>query len=477
MTLIASPVLRAHQRAWTPLHVIKRLCSFTLKSAAYLPLVFASQSWAVGPGDSAQPNVIVILADDMGYADAGFSGATDIPTPHLDSLAANGVWFRSGYVSAPQCAPSRAGLLTGIYQNRFQCEHNTQIVEDGIPPGVKLFGDYLRPAGYRTGIVGKWHLGSREGLHPLDRGFDFFFGFLDGASVYLPQGQQEFIPNILDGREPVQVRDYLTTVLGEQAVRFINQQPDQPFFLYLSFNAPHTPMHARPEDLEKFRSIEDPLRRTYAAMVYAMDEAIGMVLDDLRKTGREDNTLIFFLSDNGGPTFVNGASNAPLRGVKGDVLEGGVRVPFLMQWKGTIPGGEIIDTPVISLDLLPTAMAVAGVAVPPDVKLDGLNLLPLVKDRQELPDRELFWRFPHPPHTPVWATRRKDFKLVKEATRTAEDGKFDRKSKLGLYRVTADLAEENDLSSASPEVLQSMTSSYESWNGTLPEMYSAQGGR
>jgi arylsulfatase A-like enzyme len=422
-------------------------------------------------GFSAQaqkPNVLLILVDDMGYGDAGFTGSKEIPTPHLDSIAANGVQFTSGYVTAPQCAPSRSGMLSGKYQNRINCEHNWQLDDDGFPRDVRMFSEYMKDAGYRTGIVGKWHLGRQEGLRPPERGFDFFFGFLGGGSVYLPQGNQKFIPNILDGYEPVQVTEYLTTVLGQQAGRFITQESDKPFFLYLSFNAPHTPMHATPEYLERFKHIQNPTRRIYAAMMAAMDDAVGHVLSELRRTGREDNTLIFFLSDNGGPTAQNASDNTPFRGVKGDILEGGARVPFLLQWKAAVPGGQVIDTPVISLDLLPTSLAAAGVPVPKEADLDGVNLLPLARDGQPLAERSLYWRFPHPPANPVWGIRRGEWKLVKEAVREGGIGRFDGTEKTGLYRITDDIREENDLSQQYPEVLQKMQSAYDAWNASLP---------
>jgi arylsulfatase A-like enzyme len=187
-----------------------------------------------------KPNIILILADDMGYGDAGFNGCTEIPTPHIDRIAANGVRFTDGYVTSPQCAPSRVGLLSGISQNRIRCDSNVDVDYHGVPAGVRLFGDYLKLGGYKTGIVGKWHLGAMEKAHPLNRGFDWFFGFLgSGSRYFLPQGSKSPIVN---GRETVNVTDYLTGVFGEQAVRFIEESKDEPFFLYLSFNAPHAPL-------------------------------------------------------------------------------------------------------------------------------------------------------------------------------------------------------------------------------------------
>ncbi len=417
-----------------------------------------------------QPNLIVILVDDMGYGDTGFNGCRDIPTPAMDSIAKNGVRFTAGYVTAPQCAPSRSGLLSGRYQNRFGCEENSALANHGIPRGLRLFGDYLRAAGYRTGLVGKWHLGTMEGCHPLERGFDSFFGFLGGGSHYLPPAKAKTIPNILDGREPQEVSGYLTGVFGDRAIQFIEANQGKPFFLYLAFNAPHGPLQAPESYLVRFAGMQDPGRRIYAAMVAALDDTIGRVLARLRRQGLEENTIVVFLSDNGGPTAVTGASNAPLRGVKGDTLEGGIRVPFAMQWKGVIPAGQTIDAPVSSLDLLPTAIAAAGAEIPADAAFDGINLLPLLTGRAKPEPRTLTWRFTHPPQKPemhVWAVRQGNWKLVKENIRT-EQRSFTGESKTGLYQLGEDVAENNDLSGQRAEKRRELQTAYDAWKASLP---------
>ncbi|MFM8536655.1 MAG: sulfatase-like hydrolase/transferase, partial [Planctomycetaceae bacterium] len=290
------------------------------------------------------PNIIVILADDMGYADAGFNGCKDIPTPHLDSMARNGIRFSAGYVTAPQCAPSRAGLLMGVDQNRIGCENNNVTDIAGLSEGT-TFADHMRAAGYRTAMVGKWHLGTKPGQHPLDRGFDEYFGFLRGSSWYLPQAGEDSVGQILEGRKPVPVGGYLTDAFGERAVRFIAENHAKPFFLYLAFNAPHAPYEAPAEEIAHFAHIKDAKRRTYAAMVSVMDRTIGRVLAALEAAGVARNTLVAFLSDNGGPND-GYASNSPLHGWKGDTFEGGIRVPFVMQWPGTITPGQTVDLPV-----------------------------------------------------------------------------------------------------------------------------------
>jgi arylsulfatase A-like enzyme len=409
----------------------------------------------------------------MGYGDTGFNGCKDIPTPQIDSIAKNGVRFSAGYVTAPQCAPSRSGLLSGRYQNTFGCEENSTLDNHGITRGIRLFGDYMHLAGYRTGIVGKWHLGTMEECHPLERGFDFFFGFLQGSNHYFPPGKTKTIPNILDGHEPQKVSEYLTFVLGDQAIRFIKSSQGTPFFLYLAFNAPHSPLQAPENYLVRFAQMENPTRKVYAAMVAALDDTIGRVLASLRQQGIEDNTLVVFLSDNGGPTSVTAACNDPLRGVKGETLEGRIRVPFAMQWKSVIPTGQTIDAPVSSLDLLPTAMAAAGAEIPKDAALDGRNLVPLLTSKTKAEPRTLTWRFPFPSAKPelyVWAVRQGNLKLVKEVDWKQAPGKDKSasKTKVGLYQLSADMAENNDLSAAQPEKRQQLQALYDAWNATLP---------
>jgi arylsulfatase A-like enzyme len=432
-----------------------------------------------------KPNVLLILVDDMGYGDAGFNGYKDIPTPYMDSIASNGVRFTQGYVTAPQCAPSRAGLLSGMDQNRFGRGDNSAIDKYGIPPEIRYFGDYMKEAGYRTGLVGKWHQGTMPGCRPLERGFDSFYGFQVGSTCFFPPAGSDTIPGMVDGTEKTKVTDYLTFVLGDKAVEFITRNP-QPFFLYLSFNAPHAPLQAPDDYLKKFEHLAVPgepgvlckytkthidhPRQVYAAMVSALDDTIGKVLQALRDSGQEENTLIYFLSDNGGPTGVTSADNGPLRGVKGDLLEGGDRVPFAVQWKGTIPAGQTVDTPVSSLDLLPTSLSAAGAPVPEI--FDGVNLLPLLKSGERLAPRTLYWRFPFPSFCPVWSVRQGDWKLVKEAVRNPGGG-FARTDRTGLYRITEDIHEDNDLSAQYPEIRQRLQREYDAWEARLPSRANA----
>jgi arylsulfatase A-like enzyme len=428
---------------------------------------FALSGLVDGAGPPRKPNIVILLADDMGFADVGFQGCRDIPTPQIDSLAKNGVRFTNGYVSGPYCSPTRAGLMTGRYQTRFGHEFNP-----GDRPGIGLslaettMADRLKAAGYVTGLVGKWHLGSAPKFRPHRRGFDECFGFLGGDHFYFPNPDA---PPILRGDTVVDEREYLTDAFAREAVAFIDRHQHEAFFLYLAFNAVHTPMHATDDRLKRFASITDKRRRTYAAMLTAMDEAIGRVLDKLRSAGLEEDTLIFFFSDNGGPTMlgttINGSSNDPLRGSKRTTLEGGIRVPFAMQWRGKLPAGKVYENPIIQLDILPTALAAAGVDVKPHRKLDGVNLVPyLTSQNTGRPHDSLFWRLGS-----QMAIRHGDWKLVAydraadDGTRSARNGVI-RVTKARLYNLATDIGEVHDQSAVNPQKAAELLSVWQAWN-------------
>jgi len=412
-----------------------------------------------------RPNIIVILADDLGYADVGLQGCTDIPTPHVDSIGKAGVRFTSGYVSHPFCSPTRAGLMTGRYQQRFGHENNpvysTALDKVGLPLDQVTLPQTLKAAGYVTGIVGKWHLGAAPHFHPMKRGFDEFFGFLGGGHDYL-KAEMEDVPReysipIQRNGKPVPLTGYLTDVLGSEAAAFIDRHQKEPFFLYLAFNAPHTPLQAPEKYSDRVKNIADPTRRAYAALVIAMDDAIGTVLEKLRSTGLEQDTLVFFLSDNGGPGPVTHASNAPLRGNKGNVLEGGVRVPFFVRWPARLPAGKTYDEPVISLDIFPTAVAAAGGQLPADLKLDGVNILPHIEGppvrRAGSPHERLFWRTGG---GAAMAVREGRYKVVRTGEKPPE-----------LYDLKEDIGEARDLASDKPDVVARLVKAYEEWNKEL----------
>ena len=420
----------------------------------------------------ARPNILLILSDDQGFADAGVQGCRDFATPHLDSIARGGLRFTSGYVSAPQCAPSRCGLLTGRYQQHFGYEYNNAAPGAGLPLSETTLADRLKAAGYATGAIGKWHLGTEAPFHPLNRGFTEFFGFLGGGHHYLaPTTRAAKLRDLKDlwrNREPVEHTKYLTDMFGDEAVAFVGRHAAEPWFLYLAFNAPHVPQEATPEYLARVAGITNETRRIYAAKVIALDDNVGRVLAKLRETGQEERTLIVFLSDNGAPLgHANGGCNDPFSGQKGDTLEGGIRIPFFVQWKGVLPAGKTFDEPVISLDLVPTFLAAAGVAAPADAKLDGVNLLPALLGRAPLAPRPLFWRFNFPPAQEKFfkmAIREDDWKVVKCWERT-EEGKEPGTPK--LIHLPDDVKEARDRTAAEPQRAAALQQRWDAWNRTL----------
>jgi len=448
------------------------------------------------------PNIVLLLADDLGYGELSCQNPeTDIPTPRIDSIATNGVRFTNGYVTAPFCAASRAGMMTGRYQTRFGFEFNpigprNEDPDAGLPKSERTIADLLREeAGYTTTLIGKWHLGGTAHFNPIRRGFDSFFGFLheghyfvprpyDGVTTWLRRnrlpggGKGRWVsddgktiysthmgntepdydadnPIYRDG-QPVEEPDYLTDAFTREAVGFIDRNADRPFFLYLAYNTVHSPLQGKDADMERFAHIEDIQRRIFAAMLGNLDDSVGAVLDKLAEEKLTKKTLVFFLSDNGGPTRELTSSNAPLSGEKGTVYEGGLRVPFLVQWPETIDGGQVFEQPVTSLDILPTALARAGVAAPKKRPLDGVDLLPfLTGDKIGTPHEQLFWRVGQRA-----ALRSGDWKLLRNPRR-GESGGWE------LYHLAEDIAEANDRAEAEPGKLAELL---EAWNALDSEM-------
>lgn len=432
---------------------------------ALVSLLLAPAALQAGPGRRA-PNIVVLLADDLGYADIGVHGARDIATPHIDSLAKNGVRCSSGYVSAPYCSPTRAGLLTGRYQQRFGHEFNPVLLRlggqgQGMALDQRTLADLLRAAGYTTGLVGKWHLGEEEAYHPQNRGFHEFFGFLTGQHSYL-QAEDKATGPIVRGKEKVGLNGYLTDVLAAEAVSFIDRHKDRPFFLYLAFNAVHTPLQAPEQALQAFADEKDPTRRTYLAMLKKLDDAVGAVLARLRELNLDEDTLIFFLSDNGGPTTKfapNGSRNFPLRGSKGDTWEGGIRVPFLVQWKGKLPAGTTYPHPVISLDVAATALTAARVATA-EHQLDGVNLVPLLHGGLRPGRPALYWRFGS-----QMAIRQDNWVLVRPSMGKTEYEAI--AAEPLLFDLDKDICQEHDLAAAHPERVQQLQAIWNRWNSEL----------
>ncbi len=400
--------------------------------------------------ETRKPNVIVILADDQGFADVGVHGCKDSPTPYIDSIAKNGVRFTDGYTSCPVCSPMRAGLLTGRHQQRFGFYHNPPKDLDrtnwGLPLDQKTFAQYMKELGYATGIVGKWHQGDNEPFHPNKRGFDEFFGFIGGAHNYMTPESGSFNMVQRNGK-PVEERDYLTYAFGREAVSFIEQHKDEPFFLYLAFNAPHSPLQAAIRDRKAFPEIEDNRRRTFAQMQLAMDKCIGDVLAKVRLSGLEEDTLIIYMSDNGGPTPGNTSRNDPFKGFKTQVHEGGIHVPFMMQWKGRISAGKTYSKPIISLDLLPTAVAAAGGKVAANV--DGVDLMPYITGKKSgAPHESLCWQFDKQS-----AIRKGDWKLSKHEDKGVR-----------LYNLANDPTEKNDLAAEDRDKVSELLADWDKWN-------------
>ena len=442
--------------------------------------VFTVAGWffAISPAARAaeapgrRPNIVLIVADDLGYADLGVQGCRDIPTPNIDSIARGGVRCTSGYVTAPVCSPSRAALMTGRYQQRFGHEFNPRYPkrlpdEFGLSLQETTIAQRLGDAGYATGMFGKWHLGFGRKFNPVNRGFVDFYGFLGGSHSYLiasDQGQKASDPHfgVFRGTRPEDMNEYATDAYAREAVKFIRRHADEPFFLYLPFNAVHTPLQAPAQYVRRFRAIRDPRRRTYAAMVAAMDDAVGTVLDALRSRGLESQTLVFFLSDNGG-TAANASDNGPLRGHKGTTWEGGVRVPFFVRWDGHLPAGQVYDRPVAQIDVLPTALAAAGESVDPGWKLDGVNLLPFLRgDERGEPHEALFWRFGRQS-----AVRVGDWKLVRARVGPVRKGGAVAVTGPQLFNVAGDVGETNDLAASEPEKVAALQAAWDRWNAEL----------
>jgi len=408
------------------------------------------------------PNIVIILADDLGYADLGCQGCKDIPTPHIDSIAENGIRFTDCYANHPVCAPSRAGLLSGRYQHRFGFEHNSGPEEYaspkfGLPHDEPTLAERLKKAGYATGMVGKWHLGFKPGLRPWERGFDFFYGFLAGAHTYLPKNYNS--PRytgrlIRNGKAVKNEKEYLTDAFARESVNFIDRNKVKPFFLYLAFNAVHAPLEATKKYKDRFPDIKNADRKTYAAMTVAMDDAVGRVLARLRKYGLESNTLLFFCSDNGGPTGQTTSRNDPLRGYKGNVWEGGIRVPFLVQWPTRLPTGKVYHEMVMGFDITATALAAAGVPPPTDKPLDGVNLIPFLTGKDKgAPHDRLFWRSGK---NHKYAARMGNWKLVKE-----KDGNVQ------LFNLKQDIGETRNLAHNRPEILKTLQAAYAEWDSQM----------
>lgn len=455
----------------------------------------------IAKAEGRQPNIVILLADDLGYGELGCQGNPEIPTPHIDSIAGNGIRFTSGYVAGPNCSPSRAGLLTGRIPTRFGYEFNpigakNEDLQHGLPATEVTIAEAFHDAGYTTGVIGKWHQGGAAPYHPFRHGFDEFFGFTHEGHYFVPppyegvttmlrrktlpggsrgrwHGERGLIytthmghdePDydannpIVRGGQPVVEEEYLTDALTREAVDFIRRHDDKPFLLYLAYNAVHSPLQGADEYMVRFSYIEDIHRRIFAAMLANLDDSVGAVMEQLRSSGLEEDTLVFFLSDNGGPTRELTSSNLPLRGEKGQMYEGALRVPFMVQWKGHLPAGKVYESPVSSLDLFTTSAAAAGVDVP--ARVEGVDLLPYLREEiNGQPHETLYWR-----QGGRTALRHGDWKIVRMGKRLAFGGE-----KWELYDLRNDLSEEHDLATINPQKLKELVDRWETFNREMAD--------
>ncbi len=417
-----------------------------------------------------KPNIVLLFSDDAGYADFGFHGSRHFKTPNLDALAKSGVTLSQFYVTAAVCGPSRAGLLTGRYQQRFGFEENNvpgymspngAADEDmGLPLGLPTVADHLRKLGYRTAIFGKWHMGDADRFHPTKRGFDEFYGFRGGARDYFPlTGDSYPGDSVTDAGRRIERgfrnfqehTGYLTDVLADETCAFITRNKDTPFFAFVSFNAVHAPMHVDPKDKDLFPELTGD-RRKVAAMTLSLDRACGRILSHLKTLGLADNTLVVFTNDNGGPTDNNASSNHPLSGTKATHLEGGIRVPAIISWPGKLKPGSLYQPPASTLDLLPTFVQAAGGSAAEIKDLDGVDLLPfLTGTNPAIPHQTLYWK-----KECRGTIRDGDWKLMRFPDRPAE-----------LYNIAEDPSEENNLADKHPDRVRDLFKKLFAWEMEL----------
>ncbi|WP_010136388.1 sulfatase [Ochrovirga pacifica] len=437
-----------------------------MKTRKLCLLLVALVFFSLSTSAQKKKNIVFLFADDAGYFDFGFQGSKTFPTPNLDQLAKEGMVFKQAYTTAAVCGPSRAGLLTGRYQQRFGFEENnvpgymsksSKLLGDdmGLPLDEKTMADYLGKLGYQSIVLGKWHMGNADRYHPLKRGFTEFYGFRGGARSFYPLTQKQAADKPEDRLEIgykkyQEPKKYLTYDLADAACDFIDRNKKKPFFMYVSFNAVHSPMQATQEDLKKIKGLTGK-RKVLAAMTLALDKACGQILEKLKEEGLEDDTLIVFSNDNGGPDGTK-TCNYPLSGCKSNNLEGGIRVPFVMKLPKVIQPGSSYEYPVSTLDLLPTFVNIAGGKADKIAQLDGVDLLPYITGKDtKRPHELLFWKKEN-----RGIVRKGDWKLLRFPDRPAE-----------LYKITEDVSENNNLAYEHPEKVRELFKDLFAWEGEL----------
>ncbi len=433
----------------------------------------SSNPGAEAGGADGPPNILLILVDDLGYNDVSYNGATDIITPNIDRLAREGVIFSNGYVANSRCGPSNAGLMTGRHPARLGFETNLLYAPSddnhGLPLSEKTIASRLKEFGYYSGVIGKWHLGAAPVFHPLNRGFDSFFGFSGGEHDYYRVDTtatpfHELLQPLSEDRGSGEFSGYLTDALTDRAIEFVSDERDEPFFLFLSYNAPHEPLQAPSGLINKYSHVDDPKRRIYLAMIDSLDTNLGLLMSALKESGEWENTVTFFLSDNGG-AVLGWSDNAPFRGGKSYLTEGGIRVPFLASWPARWPAGETFDLPVVSLDITATVLALAG-AVPDnglsEVPLDGVNLDPFIRGTASGPPHEvLFWRLWHTNRSNTrYAVRAGDFKLIRDVG--FRDVGF--MEEAALFDLRNDPGETHNLIDEHPDTAAQLAELWNDWN-------------
>ena len=451
------------------------------------------------------PNIILLVADDLGPYEVSAYGVEHISTPNIDQIGNDGVVFEEGYATAPTCAPARAGLMTGRVQNRYGFE--TQVMEfypsnyveyisgrwlvdtgefvvkarpsfpsawqvhkQGVPPSEIMLSEILKKYDYDTALIGKWHLGVHREQIPHARGFDYQYGFYGASSLYTPEKNWSGVINhehkafssqhqwktgrkdqaaILRNGEEIEEDEYLTYAIRDEITEYIEEHKDEPFFIYAAFSAPHVPFQAPVEYYCMYPHVKDENKRVYYAMISALDDSIGEITQKLEDLELEEDTLIFFISDNGGASYTHATDNGPLKGGKLTQFEGGIRVPFMMKWKGKIPPGTRYEYPVSSTDIFTTSVAAAGGVLPSDREYDGVDLLPYVTGKnKERPHQALFWRADH-----IWALRDGDYKLIL----STRDGWAE------LYNLATDQSEKINLKEQMPELWDKLRDEHEQW--------------